>query len=149
MDTPEIINLARSIIRTVDIAVIIGRQILMIKRAKPPFEDLFVLPGGHVEITDKTLAHAAARELKEETGIDVGPQRLCQLMTLDGRDRDPRPGRHISTVFTHRLMEMEEVANCKPATDAKSIHFLDIDSLRAEQVGFDHFNVIIRLYHHR
>ena len=33
------------------------------------------LPGGHVDVTDLTAEHAAARELHEETGLEVGNMR--------------------------------------------------------------------------
>lgn len=44
------------------------------------------IPGGHSEPTDHSIAHAAARELAEETGVLVDPQMLQPVQqTLGGR----------------------------------------------------------------
>lgn len=44
------------------------------------------IPGGHSEPTDPSLAHAAARELAEETGVLVDPQMLQPIQrTPEGR----------------------------------------------------------------
>jgi 8-oxo-dGTP diphosphatase len=45
-----------------------GEKLLIARRAKPPF--LWSLPGGAVE-WGETLAAAAMRELKEETGVEA------------------------------------------------------------------------------
>lgn len=51
--------------RTVD-----GDRVLLIKRAKPPRAGSWSLPGGRQELGE-TVRQTAAREVKEETGLDV------------------------------------------------------------------------------
>lgn len=131
-----------TIIETVDVAILVGEHILLIRRAKPPFEDRWVLPGGHVDPQDQTLARAAARELEEEVGLSISPRALEPLMKLDGPDRDPRPGRRISHVFLLRLPSVALLTNCRAGSDAASFALHALSSLCREQIGFDHFEVI-------
>ena len=45
-----------------------GNQVLLVRRAKPPRQDDWSLPGGRIEWGEKA-ADAALRELYEETGV--------------------------------------------------------------------------------
>ncbi len=47
-----------------------GTKYLLIKRAEEPDKGLWSVPGGLVEVGEKS-AEAAVREAKEETGLDV------------------------------------------------------------------------------
>lgn len=49
-----------------------SQSILLIKRAKPPYEACWSLPGGRVE-EGESLYEAAKREVQEETGLHVTP----------------------------------------------------------------------------
>lgn len=131
----------KNIIRTVDITVIFRGSILLIKRAKAPFQNKLVLPGGHVE-TGESLVAAAVRELEEEVGLHLEPSRLRELVTLDSPDRDPRPGRRVSTVFVVELVSDAEAAPCRAGSDAASLHWRRLSSLLAREIGFDHFQAI-------
>ncbi len=81
-------------------------EVLLIRRKRPPFEGLFAIPGGFVEI-DEDLEPAAHRELEEETGL--AGLRLEQLRTYGRPGRDPR-GRTISVVYA---------GTCPPGTTAE------------------------------
>jgi 8-oxo-dGTP diphosphatase len=50
-------------------------RILVVRRARPPSEGLWSIPGGRVE-PGETLAQAARREVREETGLDVDVQEI-------------------------------------------------------------------------
>ena len=132
-------------ILTVDILVTINhKDILLISRAKPPFEDRLVMPGGHVE-AGEVLSAAAVRELEEETGLIVSLEELSPLAVLDAMNRDPRPGRRVSHVFHVDLDDRSRVETCCAASDAKEIVIRSINSLRAEEIGFDHWLAIEKL----
>lgn len=45
-----------------------GDAVLLIKRGRPPLEGRWSIPGGRIE-WGETAAHAALRELNEETGV--------------------------------------------------------------------------------
>ena len=50
--------------------VIHANQVLLVKRANPPKQGLWCIPGGKIEFGE-TLQQAAEREIKEETGITI------------------------------------------------------------------------------
>lgn len=132
----------RAVELTVDVLALVGKdrqKVVMIKRAKPPYEDRWVLPGGHVEERDVSLTSAAARELWEETGIVTDPSHLTQFTILDALDRDPR-GRKISVVFVVNITE-ESFAVHAAGSDAASVEALYIESISPHMVGFDHYRV--------
>jgi len=61
------------------------KQVLLVRRGKPPARDLWAIPGGSVEICE-TLQRAAEREIFEETGITI--QALEPVFTFDYIERD-------------------------------------------------------------
>jgi len=129
------------IIDTVDVLLITDDdELLLISRAKPPFLERFVLPGGHVEQRE-SFRHAASRELQEETGITMAGESLHYLCTLDDPNRDPRPGRRISQVYWARVSR-HVLLSARPGSDAKQIHRLPLKTLTSDQMGFDHFQAI-------
>src|SRR5258707_2648333 len=76
---------------TVDVVMMSLRQrdlqVLLIKRRSWPYEGMWAIPGGFVNM-DESLETAAKRELQEETGVqDVY---LEQLYTFGDPGRDPR-----------------------------------------------------------
>ncbi|MFP4394900.1 MAG: NUDIX domain-containing protein [Anaerolineales bacterium] len=93
-----------------------GREVLLIERKYPPFAGRWALPGGFVE-PEERLAHAALRELREETG--VAEIEIRQLAAFGAPGRDPR-GWTVSVVFYGRLPQGEtlEVVAGDDAADA-------------------------------
>jgi 8-oxo-dGTP diphosphatase len=112
-----------------------GRHfVLLIERKHPPFEGLWALPGGFLEM-DETLEEAALRELQEETGI-TGVE-LTQFHTFSKVDRDPRH-RTITTVFIGYTDK--NTAEPEAGDDAAKVQWFDINHLPA--LAFDHQEVM-------
>lgn len=118
-----------------DLIIEHANQIVLIKRRYEPFKDQWCLPGGHVEHGEQ-VEHAAVREAKEETGLDIEPADLLGIYDEPGRD--PR-GPIISIVYTANPVNPEQQLN--PKTDAKEASWFPIDNLPTE-LGFDHEQIL-------
>ena len=57
-----------------------GQRLLWVQRNLEPKRGLWAIPGGYLE-SGETLAEGAARELREEAGVLLPPQRLQLYMT--------------------------------------------------------------------
>lgn len=111
-----------------------GISVLLIKRNIEPFKGWWALPGGLVK-TNETLEHAVRRELKEESGIDVGF--IEQLYTFGEPGRDPR-NRAVTVAYycLVRPRNFRLVAKTD-ADDAKWFNIKDLPKL-----AFDHKNIV-------
>lgn len=77
----------------VSAVIVRDRQFLLVRRARPPAEGLFTLPGGKVE-AGETLTQAIRREAHEETGLTIEPRALAGYREVIARDGDGRVERH-------------------------------------------------------
>lgn len=76
-------------------------------------EPAYTVPGGKAETTDLTLAHAAARELHEETGLVVDPEELRLVHTIQVRAGWDGKGPFLLSVFAATQWKGEPV-NAEP-----------------------------------
>jgi 8-oxo-dGTP diphosphatase len=122
---------------TVDIALFrhagSAWEILFIQRARDPFKGKWALPGGFVDEMEP-LEAAAARELKEECGIQ-GVE-LWQFRAFGDPHRDPR-GHTISIGF---LGVARGDLGEKAADDASSVRWFPITAL--PDLAFDHPEIV-------
>ena len=129
---------------TTDIVIFTIRQdqlkVLLIKRARPPFQGEWALPGGFVNL-DESLEEGARRELEEETG--VSGVYLEQLYTFGRPDRDPRE--RVITVAYYALIPTDTV-EIRAASDAEGVSWFSLREL--PELAFDH-KEILALAHQR
>jgi len=109
-------------------------HLLLVQRAKPPFEGAWALPGGFLEL-DETLEQAALRELREETGLVLAHAE--QLGAFDAIDRDPRE--RVLSVAHVAFADMDAQA-VEAADDARAVRWFPLDALPA--LAFDHAAVL-------
>ncbi|GIL40308.1 NUDIX hydrolase [Roseiterribacter gracilis] len=62
-----------------------GDRVLLVRRSKAPRKGEWSIPGGAIDLGETTI-QAAAREVREETGLDVTPTKL--LTTVDAIQHD-------------------------------------------------------------
>lgn len=60
-------------------------RVLLIQRAQPPGAGLWTIPGGRVE-PGESLARACARELREETGLEVEVGPVVEVLDRMGHE---------------------------------------------------------------
>jgi 8-oxo-dGTP diphosphatase len=80
-----------------------GDRVLLVQRARPPFQGYWGLPGGGVELGE-TVEAALRREVREETGLDVAITRF--LGYLDGIDYDEQGRVRYHYVILHMEAEV-------------------------------------------
>jgi 8-oxo-dGTP diphosphatase len=68
-------------------------RFVVVRRARPPAQGLFTLPGGGVE-AGETLKQAVERELREETGLIIEPIELAGHREVIMRDAEGLVARH-------------------------------------------------------
>lgn len=113
-------------------------SVLLIERGHPPFVGHLALPGGYVE-NDETFHQAAVRELAEETGVTVSPDRLYQVGIYDTPDRDPR-GRVVSVAFLAIVADRPIAVGADDAALARWVRLDVVSDLR--NLAFDHAQVL-------
>jgi 8-oxo-dGTP diphosphatase len=124
---------------TVDIVLLhkrsAGAKIVLIQRKYDPFKGQYALPGGFVDI-EEPLEEAAARELREETGLSGFT--LQQIYTFGKPDRDPR-GRVISVAYGG-ILSARVSPRLNPSSDARDAAWHPVD--RLPPLAFDHDLII-------
>lgn len=108
-------------------------HLLLIRRLAKPFENQYALPGGFV-LDGESLDGAAARELREEAGVER--VYLEQLYTFGDPKRDPR-GRVITVAYYALVPETQAVRAGTDAADAAWFPVTELPSL-----AFDHRKIV-------
>lgn len=135
---------------TVDIVGISGDKVLLIRRRKPPYMNYFCTPGrffnpvdyinketGLPEKADASLEHAAQREFREETSLNLPVEKFEQIKTYSHMF-DPRL-RIIDTAVSIRVTGKEKKM-AKAGDDAKDAAWFSVGNL--PKMGFHHEKII-------
>ncbi len=120
---------------TVALAVQEGQlEIVLVKRKREPFKNLWALPGGFLA-DDDSIEDAAARVLFEET--NVGGVYLEQLYTFGDRGRDPRA--RVVTASYLALLRQDDL-ELRASADASGVAWWPV--LDLPQLAFDHKRIV-------
>lgn len=117
-------------------------KVLLIRRGKEKDATMtacvgeWALPGGFLEVDkDKTIAHTAARELKEETGLKLAVKAFREVGSYSDIKRDPRE--RVITIAHYALVKLTEVEAHSDADKAEWFSLTDVPHL-----AFDHDTIL-------
>ena len=119
-----------------DAVILFQEGIVLIRRANPPYQGCYALPGGFVEIGE-TVEEATKREAREETGLDI--DLLGMVGVYSDPARDPR-GHVVSVAFLAR-----GGGRLQSGSDARSAGVFPWEEL--PELAFDHDRIISDALH--
>ena len=109
----------------VGVAVLRGRSVLLVRRANPPAQGAWSLPGGAQRLGE-TAEAAARRELLEETGLTVGALHLAGHVDSIHADQDGKFRYHYTILDFCAAYRGGEARH---GGDAADIAWADLDGL--------------------
>ena len=113
-----------------------AERILLVKRAAPPREGLWCLPGGFMELGE-TPEQTALRELQEESGLAGQIEALLGITSQES----PMYGSVLITGFLVRGY----TGTLTAGDDASAADFFPMDGL--PEIAFGSHRRFVRLYH--
>lgn len=99
---------------------------LLVRRARAPARDMWAFPGGRVH-WGETIRRAAARELREETGLELVAEslRIVEVVDLIGDEAGGEPDHHfVLTVFSATAHGAP-----RPGDDAAELRMVGVDAM--------------------
>ncbi len=112
----------------VGVVVTKGRDVLMIRRGKPPRQGQWSLPGGVQELGE-TVRETAVREVLEETGIEIALGPIADVVDSVTRDDDGRVLHHYTLVDFSAVWVAGEP---RAGDDAQDARWFSLAELKAE-----------------
>ena len=118
--------------------IIDDARLLLVKRAHPPLQAEWSIPGGVLEVGE-LMRQAAVREAREETGLTVEPGELLGVYDRIVRDADERVQYHYVLIdFLCRRVAGDLAA----ASDTAEVRWFGQQELAALNLAEDTLDVI-------
>ena len=118
--------------------IIEGDRVVLVKRAHPPIQGQWSIPGGVLEVGEM-VREGAVREAREETGLSVEPGELLGVFDRILRDPENRVQYHYVLIdFLCRRIEGQLLA----ASDAADVRWFTREELPALRLAKDTLEVI-------
>jgi len=115
---------------TTDVIVNVGGKIVLINRKNAPHG--WAIPGGFIDYGE-SAEHAAVREIREETGLEIN--NLCLFGVYSDPKRDPR-FHTLTVVFTADSTDVPHAGD-----DAADAALFGADELPGK-LAFDHADIL-------
>ncbi len=95
-------------------------RVLLVRRGSEPLKGGWTLPGGVLEVGE-TLAAGVAREVREETGLEVEPLELVEVLERIHREGERVRYHYVIADYLCRVMGGE----LRAASDADAVRWLE------------------------
>ena len=113
-------------------------RVLLARRAHPPFEGSWDIPGGFLDEGEDPL-DGLRRELREETGLEVEPERFLGIW-IDRYGGDSTAEATLNLYWTARVVGGEAA----PADDVSELRWFDRDGLPAhDELAFQNVRLVL------
>jgi 8-oxo-dGTP diphosphatase len=118
--------------------IIEDARVVLVKRAHPPLQDMWSIPGGVLEVGE-LVREAAVREAREETGLVVEPMELLGVYDRVLRNPEQRVQYHYVLIdFLCRRITGDLAA----ASDAAEVRWFAREELSRLELAEDTLDVI-------
>jgi len=130
MSSPSPERKPRAVVPTPGVLAVVERagRLLLVRRANPPDEGLWGFPGGRVE-PGETVADAAVRELREETGVDAAAEDVLTAVDVIRRDEAGALADHFVLVAVRCRWRAGDGEAADDALEARWFTLDEIDAL--------------------
>ncbi len=115
------------------VAVLRGPEVLLVRRGREPGRGRWALPGGAQRVGE-TVEQAARRELREETGLEVGALHLVGYVDAIHPGADGRVRFHYTILDLAAAWHSGEPV---PGDDAQAVEFVAVVALAEREVGVE------------
>jgi ADP-ribose pyrophosphatase YjhB (NUDIX family) len=113
-------------------------RVLLARRAHPPFEGFWDIPGGFLDEGEEPL-DGLRRELREETGLEVEPERFLGIW-MDRYGGDSTAEATLNLYWTARVVG----GDAAPADDVSELRWFNPDELPApNELAFENVPVVL------
>lgn len=112
----------------VGVVVLGDNGVLLVRRAKPPREGQWSLPGGAQKL-DETVFEAAARETREETGLAIDVLGLVDVVDSIRRDEEGQVQYHYTLIDVVAVSRGGEPRAGADAADVRWVPLADVPGL--------------------
>jgi ADP-ribose pyrophosphatase YjhB (NUDIX family) len=126
-------------------AILVDRRchVLLIRRAKDPAKGKLAFPGGFVD-NGETLENGLRREIREETGLELGDVSFL----LSHPNRYTYRGVTYDTIDVIFVAHLPDFASARPLDAVAELVTLPVADVRGDDLAFESMQVAWRAFRH-